>query len=394
VRALWIMTLSDLRLNLRNRSVFLFALVIPASLMIVLSITSDTDEATGLTRSQDPSPVSVAAAIPEDDRLGGILLMTLTHLDDLDVDVERTSADLARAQAGTGQADLALVVPEGFTDAVQAGRGPTVRTVRADGTGTEVELLLSVIGGILEQFHDDALAAKAATTGGVPADELDQIALQSALREPSVAFREGRTSSEQLSDTGSLVAGQAGLFLFFTVGFGVLALVSERETGTWARLRSLPLRPWTILASKALVSYVLGVVSTGVLLAVGVLLLDVDFGAPLPIALLVLCAVAAGTSLMLVVARLARTAEQANLFQTALAMVLGLAGGAFFPLSVPGPLDTLLDLNPVAAFSRGLGITSGGGGPTDLGTPVAIMLGFTAATAAFSLLLPDRGRTT
>ncbi|MDQ1295147.1 MAG: drug efflux transport system permease protein [Actinomycetota bacterium] len=394
MRALWIMTFSDLRLNLRNRSVLLFALVIPASLMTVLSITYNTGEATGLTGSQSLSPVSVAAAVPEGDRLGTTLLTALTHLNDLDIDVELTSADRARALAGSGEADLALFVPEGFTDAVRAGRGPTVSTVRADGTGAEVELLLSVIGGTLEQFHDGALAARAATAGGVPAAELDQVALQAALREPSVAFLEGRTSSEQLSATGALVAGQAGLFLFFTVGFGVLALVSERETGTWTRLCSLPLRPWTIVASKALVSYVLGVASTGVLLTVGILLLDVDFGAPLPIALLVLCAVAAGTSLMFVVARLARTAEQANLFQTALAMILGLAGGAFFPLSVSGPLDAILDLNPVAAFSRGLGITSGGGGPTDLGAPVAILLGSAAVTAALSLLLPDRGRAT
>lgn len=386
MRTLWILTLADLRLRLRDRSVFLFAFAVPAALMVILSITYDTQEATRL------SPVTVAAAVPDDDSLGRTLLIALTHLDVLEVTVERTSEDRAEDLARSGAVDLAVTVPRGFAADVREGRGPTVRTVRAGGTGTEVDLLLSVVTGTLHQFHDGAVAARAASTRGVPAEDLEEVALQAALRGPSVTLREGRTSSEQLSANGALVAGQAGLFLFFTVGFGVLSLVSERETGTWARLCSMPLRPGTIVASKALVSYVLGVVATGVLLAVGQFLLDADFGSPVAVALLVLCAVAAGTSLMFVVARVARTAEQANLVQSALAMVLGLAGGAFFPVNWPGPLDRVLDLNPVAAFSRGLGITSGGGGPTDLGTPVSIMLGSVVVTAAFARLLPDRGR--
>ena len=37
------------------------------------------------------------------------------------------------------------------------------------------------------------------------------------------------------------MAGQAGLFLLFTVGFGVTGLLAEREPGTLARLRSMPM---------------------------------------------------------------------------------------------------------------------------------------------------------
>ena len=51
----------------------------------------------------------------------------------------------------------------------------------------------------------------------------------------------------------------------------------------------------------------------------------------------------------------------------------------------------MLDLNPVSALLRGLGITSAGGGVSDLGVPLAIMLGFATVMLVASRLVPDRG---
>lgn len=214
---------------------------------------------------------------------------------------------------------------------------------------------------------------------------------QAASGEPALRLNEGVAADEQLSWAGSLVAGQAGLFLLFTVGFGVLALLAEREQGTLARLQSMPMRRGSIVAAKVLSGYVLGVMATSVLLVTGSLLFGVGFGDPFAVGALVAVAVAAATSLTFVVARLARSAEQANAGQSIIALSLGIAGGAFFPVDVDGPVGTLLELNPVAALQRGLGVTSGGGGLVDIATPVATMLGFAAASALLSRVLPDRG---
>jgi ABC-2 type transport system permease protein len=153
----------------------------------------------------------------------------------------------------------------------------------------------------------------------------------------------------------------------------------------------MPMRPGVIVAGKALVSFVLGLVATTVLLTVGSRLFDVSFGSPAAVAVLVVAAVAAATSLMFIIVRLARTSEQANILQSILALLLGIAGGAFFPIAVSGSAGQLLDLNPIAAFIRGLGITSGGGGLADIGVPVAIMVGFALACLAISRVIPDRG---
>jgi len=168
-------------------------------------------------------------------------------------------------------------------------------------------------------------------------------------------------------------------------------LLAEREQGTLARLGSMPVRSRRVVLSKALAGLVLGVLASAVLLTAGSLMFDVDLGAPAVVAVLVVATVAAATSLTLVVARVARTAEQAQVAQSVIAMVLGIAGGAFFPIAASGTVGRLLDLNPVAALTRGLGITSGGGGLTDILGVLSTLIAFTLVAVTASRVLPDRG---
>lgn len=171
----------------------------------------------------------------------------------------------------------------------------------------------------------------------------------------------------------------------------MLALINEREEGTLRRLHSMPIRRGTIVAAKALSSYLLGVGATAVLLTAGSWFFGVSFGNIWVVGLLVLCVVAAATSLMFVVARVARTAEQAGVAQAILAVVLGMFGGAFFQVGGGGLAGTLLELNPIGAFSRGLGIVAGGGQVGDLTVQIATMVGFAVVATAASRLIPDRG---
>jgi ABC-2 type transport system permease protein len=386
MRQLWTMTASDLRQRVRDKSVIIFGLVVPLALMFVFNLTI------GSTNDIALKPLTIAASVPADDALAATLVTALTQVDSFAITVDKVSADEAGARVRSAKAQLAVVVPDGFGDAVRQGRAAVVDVTEGDGSGIEGDIALSVMQGVLDHLSASAVVVNAGLQSGVAPDRLGALAEQAATATPIVRLTEGKASTEQLSTSGALVAGQAGLFLLFTVGFGVLGLVAEREQGTMARLRSMPMRPGLIVAAKGLVSYILGVVATTVLLTVGARFFDVSFGSPTAVAALVLCAVAAATSLMFIIARVARTAEQASIAQSILALVLGVAGGAFFPLAATGLAGRLLDLNPIAAFTRGLGITAGGGGLADIGVPVAIMLGFAVIGLALSRLVPDRGR--
>ncbi|WP_299925977.1 ABC transporter permease [uncultured Nocardioides sp.] len=388
MRQLLALTGSDLLQRMRDKSVLIFALLVPLALMTVFNLVF------GAADDLEIDPVTVAISAPADDDLAPMLTGVVRSLDDadeLDVTVVETDEAGARRQVEDGDTPLALVVPVGFGEAARAGEPVTVEAVRGDEAGLGAEIVLSVVDGVLDQVASGTVTARAALAEGVAPADVGPLVEQATSGGPAYDVESGQASDEQLSAGAALVAGQAGLFLLFTVSFGVTGLLVDRESGTLARLRSMPIPGWVIVAAKALVSFVLGAVATGVLLAVGGYLFDADFGSVPAVALLVLCAAAAGTSVMFLVVRVASTSEQAGIVTSIVALVLGIGGGAFFPVSAAGALSGVLDLNPVAALLRGLGTTSGGGGLADIGIPVAIMLGFAVVMLLASRLVPDRG---
>lgn len=388
MRHIWTMTLYDLRQRIRDKSVIIFAIIVPLALMFVL------DLVLGDVTEPQLKPTTVAAAVPAGDPLAAALIDSIKGLDGhngLDVTVRDAAADDVHDLTRNGTVQLGLIVPEGFGAALQRGQAQDVTVVSGDGAGIEQSIISSVVESTLDRFAAGAVAAAAGSQSGLAPADLLAIGQQVATSSSTISLEQGTAPDEQLSATGALVAGQAGLFLLFTVGFGVTALVSEREQGTLARLRSMPMRPWSIVAAKGLVSFLLGVVATAVLLTVGGWFFGVGFGNLLAVAVLVLAAVTAATSLMFIIARIARTSEQANIAQSIIAMVLGIAGGAFFQVTARGLAGTLLDLNPVSAFIRGLGITAGGGGLGDIGVPLLTLLGFAVVMMLVSRLVPDRG---
>lgn len=387
MRGLWTMVANDLRQRIRDKSVFIFSLVVPLALMGVLNLSFGGFD----TGNVDLKPAVVVASSEDSGQLGDALLEAVDSLPIMDVTVRKVAAsDVSRETKDTG-AELGIILPADFTTAVTSGQALSVQVVEGDAAGIETDVLISVVDGLLGQFAAGTEAAEAGESAGLPHDVLGGLAQQAAAGTPALTLSEGHASAGQLSLKGTLVAGQTGLFLLFTVGFGVLGLLAEREEGTLSRLQSTPVAPGTIITAKALVGFILGVVATAILLAAGSILFGVSFGSPAVVALLVLAVAAAATSLTFIVARLVRSAEQANIAQSILAMVLGIAGGAFFPIEASGFLATLMDLNPIAAFIRGLGVTAGGGGVTDVAVPLAVMLGFATVATLASRVLPDRG---
>lgn len=388
MRQILTLTATDLKQRIRDRSVIIFALVVPLALMFVFNL------AFGSTDELEIEPVTVVVSAPAGDEMAGVVTDVVRGLDGqegLDVTVDEADAASARTQVEDGEAVLALLVPDGFGRAVRSGESITVDAVRGDESGIEADIVLSVVDGVLDGLADGTVAARAGLAVGVPPDQLAELAEEAVSGGPAYELRRGEAASEQLSAGAALVAGQAGLFLLFTVSFGVTGLLIERENGTLARLRSMPMPVSYVVLSKALVSLTLGVVATTVLLTAGGYLFDADFGSPLAVGTLVVAVSLAGTSVMFLIARAARTSEQASVMTSIVALVLGIAGGAFTPIASSGVLSVALDLNPVSALLRGLGITSAGGGVTDLGVPLAIMLGFAAVMLVASRLVPDRG---
>jgi ABC-2 type transport system permease protein len=179
----------------------------------------------------------------------------------------------------------------------------------------------------------------------------------------------------------------AVFFLFFTIQFGVLGLIAEKETGAMARLVAAPIRPAAILGGKALATFVVGVAATAAIVVGSTYLpLKADWGDPGGVALVALVCVFCAMGILALIGSLAHTAEQAVNYVTVVAVVFGLLGGAFFPAALSGgPVELLSRFTPHRWMIEGFRRLAAGDSIADIVPILGIVLAIGAATGAIGL---------
>lgn len=354
--------LKDIRQRLRDRSAYLWGIVAPLGLAAIFSLLFS-DLAT--------NALDVDFAVADLDR--GQVARTfvdqvLAPLDEQGVfGVEEVpSAEAARQMAADGKVDAAFVIPAGFSAAAEGGGASAIEVVANVDSPIAGQVAQSVAGQFVGEINavGTSLATYFTVLGRAPEPGEAEGLVEAAMAVPSpLGLEEVSAASKELTADTYYSAAMAILFIFLTVQFGVLGLLEERENGTMGRLLAAPISRRSIVAGKALTSFILGIVSMAVLVAGTTLLLGASWGNSLGVAILVLAAVIAALGVMFVVAAFARTAEQAGNLQSIIAFVLAMLGGSFFPVAQAGGLIEKLSLiTPHAWFLRGLGDLAAGGG--------------------------------
>lgn len=388
MRAFLTLVLRDLRQHATDKAVVLFAVVIPMALSFVFMM------AFSGVGDLELEPETVALSAPEDDQAGqalGEVLEGMAQGGEVPITVRRVEAGEVADLVDAGEVGVGVIVPMGFSDTLAAGEGAQVEVSQGAEAGITGDVVVGIVSSTLERLDADAATIAGGADAGLDDQQLGALVERVRSTRPEVPTQVSGVSGEQLSLGAGIVAGQAGMFLFFTVGFAVLTLLTEREWGTLPRLRTMPLPRWMVPLAKGVVGIVLGVISTTVLLVSGQLLFEgVDFGNWAVVMVLVVATVTAATSVMALILRVARTSEQASLAMSVIAISLGVGGGTFFRVPTEGWVGQLLSVNPVAALGRGLGITSGGGGLVDLAPVLLILAGFTVVVLLVARILPGR----
>jgi ABC-2 type transport system permease protein len=178
--------------------------------------------------------------------------------------------------------------------------------------------------------------------------------------------------------------GMAVFFLFFTVELGVRGLLEEREGGTLARLLVAPVRPSSILLGKGLASLAMGLVSTTLLVIASNRLLDADWGNPVGVALLIVSGVLAAVGVTALVSTLATTTAQAGAYVSIVAVVGGLLGGTFFPISEAGVFGAIRFLSPQGWLMEGFTTLSYGGSLDQIWAPLVGVMTIAIATGTIA----------
>ena len=245
-----------------------------------------------------------------------------------------TEAD-ARAAVDAGDVSAAIVIPAGFTEAVQAG-APAQLLVIGGPSSLSAEVARSVLAGFGSQVTavQVAVGTALAAAGEAPDPALAGELAAAALAAPApIILTAGETADRTASSKTYYGASMAVLFVFFAAQFGVLSLLAERRNGTLARMLAAPIAPATILLGKVLVSMVVASISMTVIVLATTFLMGADWGDPLAVAALVLAVALAASGIATLIVGFARTEEQASSFIAVVALTLAVFGGSFFPMS-------------------------------------------------------------
>lgn len=381
MHAAWLICAKDLKARLRDRSALLIGIVVPLALAFIFNVIfSGISGSSGVINlgvvDADHGAASQAftqQVLPAVKSSGLITIHT------------EATADRARALAADGTLDAVIVIPAGFSTRVQAGQPASMQVIGNVDAGISAQVARSITQAYADELNRVRLSVATVVASRGGAGDTQALAAQAAGTATPVAVSDVSAQTKQLDTKSFFAAGMAVFFLFFTVQFGVTSLLEERSEGTLARLLAAPIGRGSILGGKLLVSFLLGVISMAVLVVATSLLFGAHWGNPFGVAVLIVAAIAAAMGIMALIATLAKNAEQAANWQSVVAVVLGLLGGTFFPVSqAPGVLSSLTFFAPQAWFLRGLGDLRGG----SLGVvwvPVLAMLGFAVVTGGLAL---------
>jgi ABC-2 type transport system permease protein len=378
----------DLKLRLRDRSALIIGIIAPLSLAFILNLVFgsafDPTQGIGLEYGVvdlDRSEISTSfTSVLEEIEAEGIL--ELERFSDVE------SADEAIDQ---GEVDSYFLLQPGFGQSVGTNQPATIQVIGDVDSPTSTQIAAS----IADQFATGVEAAQLAiaTTSQLSSTPVTPEFLASLQTDPRTAALSYRldgvsTATRQLDATTYLAAGMAVFFLFFTVGFGVLGLLEEERQGTLTRLMAAPIARASVVGGKAILSFVLGLISMFVLVVATQVLMGATWGAPLGVALLVVAGVLSAVGIIGLVAAFAKTPEGAENLSSIIAVILGMLGGVFFQVGQSGDLlSRLTFITPHAWFMRGLADLADGAPWTAALPATGAILIFAVVTGAISWFL-------
>jgi ABC-2 type transport system permease protein len=265
---------------------------------------------------------------------------------------------------------------------VQAGQGGSI-TVISDPDAQIASLVArSLATSFASNLDAVGLSVAAVAEAGAPADEALVARAQAVA--PAAELRTADADDRAATQSSFFAIGMAVFFLFFAVEFGVRGLLEEREEGTLARLLVAPISPGSVIGGKALASFAVGLVSTTLLVLATTWLLDARWGDPFGVTLLVLGGVLAAVGVTALVATLATTTAQAGAYVSIVAVVGGLLGGTFFPISQAGFLGTIRFLSPQGWLMEGFQELAYGGTVDEIAGPLLGVLAIAGVTGSIA----------
>jgi ABC-2 type transport system permease protein len=371
---------ATIRRTARDRTGLFFMIVLPVLIIVVIGST---------VRGGDRFPIGVVDQ--GSGELGAALVEDLESADSLDV---RRFDDLETMKLAVRRSELAagVVVPRGLDEQVRAGGSVAVGflTQPSNTTGLAArEAVESIVADHSALLTAAGFAADEA--GGTVADHLARAQAATAGVEPLTVDTTVSGESRFLPAGFTYsAASMLVLFVFINAVAGGGVIVENRRLGLYERMLAAPVTPRAIVAGETFTYVLIALLQSLLIVAVGGLLFEVDWGDPLAAMALVLTWSTVGASAGLLAGTVLRTAEQAGAIGPIVGIALGMLGGCMWPLEIVPPLmKTVGHLVPHGwAVDSWIELLSRDGTIGDIAGPLLVLGGFAAVLgtlAAFRL---------
>ena len=325
---------TDLRIELRDRSSWLFYLVLPLMFTAILGAATGGSGSAGV-------PLAVADA--DHSTISAQLVAALRAQRGLAI----TTVDVPIA----GQAadpGARLLIPVGFGAAIQAGLPKALQlgNETSDANGIAVRQSIDAASGQLASTVTAARVATDQANGLRPfATDAERAAFFTAALKSADAIVAAPTlqsvvttapeSAPIASGFSQQSPGELVTWTLITLLGISEVLVNERLGGTLRRLLITPTRPIAIILGKVFGRYALGLLQMAILIGIGSTVFGVDWGrSPVALLLVVLAFALAAVALGMFLGALARTRQQALQLTILCSMLLAALGGAWFPIEM------------------------------------------------------------
>ena len=335
--------LLELKLFLNNRAELAFSIALPILLFALMYAALSTE-----------SDVFTPARVVDLD--GGAqareLVARLDSLDAVQVE-ERTESD-AIAALDRSAILFAVVIPAGFSEAMEAGE-PTPLVFRQRGNGGDTgQIVAAIVRGVARDMATSARVRnhtqQALAESGIAPERIEAevgAQLASLRTDPPVVVvvRRPGQDMEEGSNSGlfsRLLPGLIVMFIMFSVTLAAQALVDDRRNGTLERLMTTRLGVNQLFIGKLLSGVTRALLQTVVMLSLAFIVFRP--GGPLAYVELLAFAMLAATAftgVSLVIGAVARTRNQATWAAVFFTLLMVVFSGTFFEITEGSLMHTI-----------------------------------------------------
>ncbi len=401
MKKVWAITWKDLIIAFRDKAALLFMLVTPFGLTLAMLF------AFGRSGNTPLSDISVHIVNYDTGEMGRRLIEVFQsdELADMVEPIVSANEAASRAAADADTIAAVVIIPADLSERLTLPAALAKQAAQIEVYANPARPISSgVVRGIVERFVvlSNASAAGVAvsmeqlvTSGRLPpaqalsvGEQIGQRVTQQIIETRPIALRQETAAGQPAFDWLSYYApSMAILFLTFAMASRTRTILTEREMGTLPRLLSTPSSAAEIIAGKIASSFAIGVLQMLALVAATALLIGVQWGALLPLLVLLVITVAAMTSLGLAVAALSRTAMQANQYGSALVLLSSAISGHFFPRTMFPPwLKTLSYITPNTWSLEAFTQVAQGADVAGIGLHLLVLVGMGAAFFVVSII--------